>query len=326
MSRISYDTAEALIFDPVVGNRAATRSALYSIGFRKLESVATLDAFNSHIMRRPPDLAICEAAGAEEELCHSIQSLRQGLASYNPFIVIIVTAWENRNSLVSRVINSGADDLILRPFSTTGLEQRIRTHVERRKGFVITSEYVGPDRRRDNMRTSDVDLFQPPNSLKMKAKERISAEDAAARLETELKAARERLTVEKLTRDAFQICVLWRLLRSYVSEHDKEAQVKFEQGKYDGDLSKLREFTKSVSRRARDTDYETAVDWCDSILNAIEGLELGVDRNASMHLLGHAAVNLNQVFSPDKSKDENLAEIDATVTKIKARHQTALAS
>jgi len=326
MSRISYDTAEALIYDPVVGNRATTRSALYALGFRKLESVATLEAFNSHIMRRPPDLAICEAQGAEEGLCRSIQLLRQGLAAYNPFIVIIVTAWENRNSLVSQVVNSGADDLILRPFSTTNLEQRIRTHVERRKGFVITSEYVGPDRRHNTSRASNVELFQPPNSLKMKAKERISAEEAALRLESELKAAREKLTAEKLTRDAFQICVLWRLMRGYAAEHGRENFENFEQGKYDADLARLREVAKSVSRRSRDTEFEAAVEWCDSILSAIEGLELGVDRNASMHLLGHAAVNLNQIFSPDKTKDENLAEIDATVATIKARHQTALAS
>ena len=95
---------------------------------------------------------MCEAQGAETELCAMIQALRQGATGYNPFIVIIVTAWENNNALVGRVINSGADDLLLRPFSTAVLGNRIRTHVERRKGFVITSEYVGPDRRNDPAR------------------------------------------------------------------------------------------------------------------------------------------------------------------------------
>ena len=69
-----------------------------------------------------------------------------------------------------------------------------------------------------------------------------------------------------------------------------------------------------------------AVEWCDSILGALEGLELGVDRNATLHLLGHAALSLNQVFASDKSEDENLAEIDATVAAVRARHQVALAS
>ncbi|MBK0572118.1 response regulator receiver protein, partial [Klebsiella pneumoniae] len=79
----------------------------------------------------------------------TIQDLRQGGQGFNPFIVIIVTAWEKSGALVSRVVNSGADDLLLRPFSTTLLGQRIETHVERRKGFVVTTDYVGPDRRKD---------------------------------------------------------------------------------------------------------------------------------------------------------------------------------
>lgn len=316
MSRISYDTVETLVYDPVAANRATTRSALYHIGFRRIETVASLEAFNEFIMRRPPDLALCEAQGTEAELCQSIQLLRQGMAAYNPFLVVIVTAWENHNSLVGRVLNSGADDLILRPFSTATLESRIQLHVERRKGFVITSDYVGPDRRRDDGRHSGEDLFRPPNSLKMKAKERISSEEAAQRLETELKVAREMLTSEKLRRDAFQICVLWRLMQGHAENH----------AKYDVDLEKLRDLAKAVSRRARDTEYEAAVEWCDGVLSAIEGVELGVDRAASMHLLGHAALNLNQVFVPGKSEDENLAEIDATVAAVRARHQTAIAS
>ena len=51
-----------------------------------------------------------------------------------------------------------------------------------------------------------------------------------------------------------------------------------------------------------------------------------MDRNASMHLLGHAALNLNQVFSPEKTTNDQLSEIDATVAIVKARTQTAMAS
>ncbi len=90
------------------------------------------------------------------------------------------------------MVNSGADDLLLRPFSTTLLGQRIEAHVERRKGFVITTEYVGPDRRKEPGGGA-IDLFDPPNSLKMKAKEKLSADVIAKRLDAELQTAREKL-------------------------------------------------------------------------------------------------------------------------------------
>ena len=316
MARLNYETTETLVYDPVAANRTATRAALYTLGFRRIETVATLDAFTDAIRRRPPDLALCESQGADGHLCRLIQELRQGAAGFNPFIVIIVTAWEKSGALVTRVVNSGADDLLLRPFSTTLLGQRIETHVERRKGFVVTSDYVGPDRRKDMARPSNVELFDPPNSLKMKAKDRLSAEETTLRLDAELRAARDLLNSEKLRRDAFQICILWRLMQ----EHMPGAK------SYVQELAKIANLSKGVARRCRDTDFESSVDWCDSILAAVEGLEAGVDRNASMHLLGHAALSLNHVFHPEKTTTDILTEIDATVAIIRARNMSAAAA
>jgi DNA-binding response OmpR family regulator len=317
MSRISYETAETLIYDPVSANRATTRASLYSLGFRHIETVGSLGEFMDSVKRRPPDLAFCEAQGTDTELCKAIQSLRQGAAGYNPFIVIIVTAWENSSVLVQRVMNSGADDLVLRPFSTSALGARIVAHVERRKGFVITSDYVGPDRRRDTSRPSNVELFVPPNSLKMKAKERLSAEEAMQRLDTQLKTAREVLTSEKLRRDAFQVCILWRLL-----QQDLPGSVP-----YCADLAKLRRVSKDVAQRCKGTDFEPAIEWCEGVTAALDGIEAGSDRNATMHLLGHAALNLNQIFAPEKTTEEHLQDIDATIAVINARNEaTALAS
>lgn len=316
MSRLSFDTAETLVYDPVSANRNATRASLYSLGFRRIETVGSLDAFVECIRRRPPDLALCEAQGTDFALCDTIQNLRQGTTTYNPFIVIIVTTWEQPNTLVSRVLHSGADDLLLRPISTATLGARIRSHIERRKAFVVTSDYIGPDRRRDTSRPSTVGLFEPPNSLRMKAQERLTTEEATQRLDRELKVARDLLTAEKLRRDAFQLCVLWRLM-----QEKPTASANFEV-----DLNRLKDVTRGVARRCLDTEFEPAIAWCESILAAVEGLEAGVDRNASMHLLGHAALNLTEVFTPGKSTADHLEAVDATVALVKARMTPALAS
>ena len=310
MSHLFFDSAETLVYDPVSANRTATRSALYSIGFRKIETVATIETFAEAIRRRPPDLALCEVQGVDAELCGLIQSMRQGAPGFNPFVIIIATAWEKNAALVQRVVNSGADDLLLRPFSTALLAQRIETHAAKRKGFVITTDYVGPDRRRDNSRASTIELFTPPNSLRMKAVERLSAEEAASRLEVEMKAARDVLNTEKLKRDAFQVCILWRLIQDQSPEAPK----------YEAELTKVGVLSKAIGRRCRETEFEVAIEWCDGIVNAVEGLEVGVDRAAAMHLLGNCSLNLIQLLSPEKSAEQHMAEIDKTVAMIKARN------
>jgi DNA-binding response OmpR family regulator len=314
MQRLSYETADVLVYDPVAANRNATRASLYMLGFRRIETVATLDTFAEYIFKTPPDLVLCEAQGAGPQLCDLIQNLRQG-AGANPFIVVIVTAWDNSNALVSQVINSGADDLLLRPFSVAQLGQRVRAHIERRKGFVITTDYIGPDRRRDG-RPTDIELYAPPNSLKLKAADGLTGDDVAARLEGELRTARDVFGIEKLRRDAFQVSVLWRLLQSYAPGASQ----------YDLDLAKLTGLTQSVSSRCLGTDNAAAVQWCDEILSAIDGLNKGVDRNASLHLLGKAALHLNQVFEPNVPANERLSQIDATVAIIHARQAVEMAS
>ncbi|MBV8976099.1 MAG: hypothetical protein JO261_09945 [Alphaproteobacteria bacterium] len=316
MNRLLYDTAEALVYDPVSANRMATRAVLYTLGFRKIETVGTLKAFAENLKRRPPDLALCEVQGVDNELCDLIQSLRQGGETYNPFVVVIATAWDKSAALISRVVNSGADDLLLRPFSTALLGSRIETHIRRRKGFVVTTDYVGPDRRRDTTRPSNVDLFEAPNSLKLKAQERLTPEETAQRLESELRAAKELLNAEKLRRDAFQVCIQWRLMQ------DKRPG----SAGLGGELERISALVRSIAKRCLDTRFDQVGEWCQSILAAVEGLELGVDRNASMHLLGHAALSLNQVFRPESSDQESLSEIDATVALIRAREAQKLAS
>jgi DNA-binding response OmpR family regulator len=317
MSKLSYDSVDVLIYDPVSANRNATRAAMYSLGFRRTETVSTLEDFVGALQTNPPDIALCEAQGAAEELCTVIQQMRHGGTGYNPFVVIIVTAWEKNTALINQVVSSGADDLLLRPFSTSLLGQRIETHVDRRKGFVITTEYIGPDRRRDSHRASNVELFEPPNSLKMKAKDKLPAEAIARKLDAELKTAREKLTTEKLRRDSFQVCILWRLLQ------DQPLLA----GQAPPDLIKLQLLAKSVEARSKDAEFSQAVEWCQSVLASAEGLAVGVDRNASMHLLGHAALSLHQFFYPEKTPADQLSEIDATVALIRARGQAqALAS
>jgi DNA-binding response OmpR family regulator len=308
-TRLSYDAVEALVYDPVAPNRMATRATLFSIGFRHVETATSVNVFEDLLRRRPPDLALCEVQGADEELCAIVQSMRQGNMGYNPFVVVIATAWEKSAALVRRVVDSGADDLLLRPFSTALLASRIETHIQRRKGFVVTTDYVGPDRRSNRTDTTGAEPFEPPNSLRMKARERLTRDQAARRLDAELHAARDVLNSEKLRRDAFQVCVLWRQMQG---PGDAASDVR---------LEKIGRVVRAMVKRSKDCNLDLAHGWCESILAAVEGWTLGVDRNASLQLLGRAALSLDRTFRPEIGDADQLAEIDAIVANIQARDQ-----
>ncbi len=79
--RSFYDLAEVLVCDPVASNRAATRSALYSLGCRHIEIGGNLRDFLDALENRPPDLALCDAQVGEAELCGAIRELRHTIRS-----------------------------------------------------------------------------------------------------------------------------------------------------------------------------------------------------------------------------------------------------
>jgi CheY-like chemotaxis protein len=192
MEHSFFDLAKILVCDPIAANRAATRSALYALGCRQIEMVANLRDLGEALDRRPPDLALCEAQVGEDELCRTIQQLRQDRESSNPFVIIIITAWAISASLSTEISKSGADGVILRPFSAGLLEQRIRAHVFRRRRFIVSADYVGPERRKE-IRTPTVASFDPPNSLRMKAENRSDVEGAVRLFAAELQQARTKL-------------------------------------------------------------------------------------------------------------------------------------
>jgi DNA-binding response OmpR family regulator len=315
MARLNYETADTLIYDPVAAHRTATRAVLYTLGFRKIETVGTVADFSDTIRKHSPDLALCEARGADAELCEMIQSMRQGMDGHeNPFLLVIVTAWEKTHTLVGRVLNSGADDLVLRPFSTALMRSRIEMLVERRKRFVITHDYVGPDRRTDPGRDDGCEQFDPPNSLRIKALEGLTQDVASARLAEQLKRAKDLLHGEKLRCDAFQIGILWRLLQ------EPEAQER------ERNLAKLVKMTQAVSRRCAGTGFEAAAKPCESIQTALAGLQAGLDVDASLKSLGEAALQLLRLLQPDKDAALQREAIENTVAAILERGKVAAAT
>jgi CheY-like chemotaxis protein len=198
--RSFYDLAEILICDPVASNRAATRSALYSLGCRHIEIVGSLRDFSEALENRPPDLALCEVQVGEAELCRVIRELRGGVKSYNPFLIIIATAWAPNATLTTDVLSAGADGLLLRPFSSAVLDHRVRAHVLHQKPFIVTGDYIGPERRALE-RPSNAFSLMPPNSLRAKIDGRNNLDEAVRRFNTELRAACIKLAAAKQRRN-----------------------------------------------------------------------------------------------------------------------------
>lgn len=320
-AKVSYESAEALLHDPVPANCETSRAALHTLGFRKIETVGTIDAFSERLRDRTADLVLCELAGAETELCKLIQSLRQGVTGTNPFAVVVMTTWRREAALVNQVINAGADDLIARPYSLSLLGDRVRQHVEQRRGFVVTCDYVGPDRRRDPRPEEKNALMDVPNSLRMRAMNSRPQADTDRAVADAVAVAKVAVGAEKMRRDAFQLCLQWRLIEQRQPAPRDLSDM----------LERMAELAGEVKHRAAGTQHELAAKWCESVVDCTEAistmLQFSHEDDEShaptlapmMHLLGHAALTLGHMFQSNASEHDLLVELDTVAARLDVR-------
>jgi DNA-binding response OmpR family regulator len=314
MKSLNFETVEALVYDPVAANRSAMRAALSAFGIRHVDSVAAPVDFAYANFRRNPDIIFCEIASSDTLLCDQIQAVRSGAVGNNPFVVIVATTWDHSEALVKRVINSGADDLILRPFSNGILALRLESLAERRKGFVITHDYIGPDRRRDPKRVSS-GLFNPPNSLKIKAVDHLSPQVAERRLAKELLDAKGFLASEKLRVDVFQLGVLGRFLQEEPYESEPYIQHR----------ERLATLARSIATRGTEAKISGVDMWCKEVLSAADALDRDdamdrdKDRAETFRFLERAAASLFQIVNPAKTIEDYQTSLQAAMDAIHAR-------
>ena len=94
-----------------------------------------------------PDLIVMDTMMDGCEAMALDNQIRAGELGINTFVGFIITVWQPSEAVIRRVVNCGADDIIVRPLSTKKLMERINVVAYKRKPFVLTGSYIGKDRR-----------------------------------------------------------------------------------------------------------------------------------------------------------------------------------
>ncbi|MDX1922463.1 MAG: response regulator [Alphaproteobacteria bacterium] len=75
------------------------------------------------------------------------KSIRMNAKTGNRFVPIIMTAGSGHKNRVIRARDAGISEYLVKPFSADGLATRITRVIEKPRPFVVSENYVGPDRR-----------------------------------------------------------------------------------------------------------------------------------------------------------------------------------
>lgn len=167
----SFENVRLVIADPNPLVRTGLKGALFSIGFRAISETASFVKLHDLIEQDSIDLLITSSALEDNDTGFLISEMRNQRLGGNPFMVVITLLTSAEPDYVKKVIDSGADDLLLMPVQPDQMILRIEKLTRARKPFVVTHDYTGPDRRTKAraFETHSAPMLQVPNPVRFRA-------------------------------------------------------------------------------------------------------------------------------------------------------------
>ncbi len=157
---------KTVLFDQDTDLRPAIRHMLRDSGLKDICDTEHPRIVIKELLEKKVDLLICDLEQGDEIMCKTVKELRAQNLSDNPFPVTIGLTGNSDQEHLSRAVNAGFDSVLLKPIELSTLKKRVLSFVTERKPFVITANYIGPDRRGANRpNEASAELVDVPNPV-----------------------------------------------------------------------------------------------------------------------------------------------------------------
>ena len=246
MAEVRFDTVSLALGEPNPYLRQALKLALAQRGLTKLTDCYSMEAVEQALGSPLLDVLICDVDLQGGDFCDAIHRMRHHRLGVNPFLLVIATTAKPEAALIRHVIDCGVDDLLLKPVSVEVVQDRLTKLATGRKPFVVTHDYIGPDRRKGDRVGEGVGtpLIDVPNTLFSKAIEGKNPSD----LQKLIDEAASSLNTHKMQRYSIQVSFL---VRRILQNHGLSEMGDI----FTDDCRTLQVVAEDLSRRLRGTVY-----------------------------------------------------------------------
>lgn len=246
MKKYDFQDIDILIADQNQLVRSALKGTLNQSGFRKIRNAGDLDQMIDGIQTKCPDLLLCDISLPGGDVCETVRELRHNQFGNNPFCSIILFIDDPNENIVKTASQAGLDDLQVKPVIAQRVLNRIDYLVAKRKPFVVTTDYIGPDRRSGKRPgTQDIPTLDVPNSMALKAHGKFDAKKFQKAVDNSF----WQINAQKIERHAFQI--------NYLINHIVPA---YQAGQFNkeslGMAQRLVVVSEDIANRLEESDFE----------------------------------------------------------------------
>jgi len=148
--------------------RTALVSGLRSSGFSRVDTTTDRDEALRAMETSLYDLVLFDTSKNLTEISATIRTARQNLSDHDPFGFYLMTGPAPSVQGVEHIVSSGCDAFLVRPFSRDLMQKRLSRLIDNNRPFVVTTHYIGPDRRKAVREETFTRRVMVPNTLKAK--------------------------------------------------------------------------------------------------------------------------------------------------------------
>lgn len=306
-----FEDVRLALAEPNRQLRYGIRSLLLSAGFRNIVDFAEFGALRDHIERGDVDAVISEADLPGGDIYDMLRQVRHHRLGKNPFILAIALTYQPTKDTVRSIVDSGFDDLILKPISGGTLVDRLRALARGRKPFVVTHDYIGPDRRKQSRADeAPLPVLQVPNPLRAKS---VTNTDPMS-FQRMIDSAIAKINEHKLERYSVQIAYLVDRLRA---RYEADGTL----GSCAEDIKYLCHVAEDLARRVRGTPFVYVTELALSLISIGERLGAAPDTpdRRDLELLSKISQAFARAFEQTEGTKTLTHEISQSIRDFTAR-------
>ncbi len=137
-----------MVVDDQSFSRVLLRRLLGVLGCRRITECKNVELAWNAILLGPPDLLIVDWEMAENDGLELVRRIRYEDNSPEKYMPIIMLTAHSEALRIVEARDAGINEFIIKPLSAETLFQRLDSVIEHPRPFIRTSDYFGPDRRR----------------------------------------------------------------------------------------------------------------------------------------------------------------------------------
>lgn len=305
MDKYDFGAVKIVIADPNSQIRQGLKGALHSQGFRGIHDAFSFERLREAIRYENPDLLLCDMGFSDGDVCDLIKRLRHNELGANPFMVIILFSATPTSDQIAKIVDCGVDDIIIKPIVATQVMQRVTALIRQRKPFVVTTDYVGPDRRKKpRAGCMEIPIIEVPNSLAAKAhgdKEKLSD------VQKQIDAALMEINEQKIERHAFQVNYLVeRIVPAYMSGKVND--------EIRGYVTRLVYVSQDIQRRLETSaHYQHVAELCSTLAKVAMSVRNAIEQPSPKDL--KLLTNLTQAVAKSCRMEERSVELARDISE-----------